>query len=465
MRPEVRVASIHLAKMKKEAAFMDGLQELSVKAIASDLSYKAEEESKKSTSRESRSGLFWAMKSEGETPESLVKKALGSSGKVDKDDPLTKMVLGALKKKRGTLEKIKLVGEFSHYYSKKDIKGMADVLGEEVEVVGLVMLWYAKESKTASFKEAAKNKKKRKKNRQKRRNRRSPSSGGSAPPSSTRRDTPPSSTRREAPPSSTRRDAPPSSTRREAPPSSSTRREAPPQNAPTNSGKPKRPKKVKNLSEGDRIYKGIMTNIPVDAEYYANIPKRFLSRVAMLTGGNALEWLVKFLPKGELVAKPLKWTYWAFLIKNYWSVGSFVAKWAGVALDLLFMLIDKVPYLGWIVSGIGKAAKWIVYSLLGGKGVITLTAILISLGILNKVKTRYVDAFNKLSLKQNAKVGFFAIWNAIKAFFNGTLRVSRVIGREIIDYIKDNSTMFNILVKKNNIDFDGVRELEDIVEA
>ena len=208
-----------------------------------------------------------------------------------------------------------------------------------------------------------------------------------------------------------------------------------------------------------------MTNIPKDAEWYAGIPKRFLSRVAMLTGGNALEWLVKFLPKGELVAKPLKWTYWAFLIKNYWSAGSFVAKWAGVALDLLFMLIDKVPYLGWIIAGLGKVAKWIAYTLLGAKGIIITTAILISLAVINKIKTRYVDAFSKLSKWQSVKVSFFGIWNAIKAFFNGSLRVSKVVGREIIDYIKDNSTMFNILVKKNNIDFDGVRELEEIVEA
>ena len=71
-----------------------------------------------------------------------------------------------------------------------------------------------------------------------------------------------------------------------------------------------------------------VSKIDQGTEKILNLSAKTLKVVSFLTGGNAIEWIVKLLPKGSLIGKPLKWGWWTVLLVKRWTILSGIYSFA-----------------------------------------------------------------------------------------------------------------------------------------
>jgi hypothetical protein len=75
----------------------------------------------------------------------------------------------------------------------------------------------------------------------------------------------------------------------------------------------------------------------------------------------------------------------------------------------------------------------------------------------------YLNLFAEAGVWRGFKLGFFLVWNIIKAAIKGVLNVGKYVRDEILDYVRDNSGMFNYLIRKH--DAEDPSEPSEITEA
>jgi hypothetical protein len=243
-------------------------------------------------------------------------------------------------------EKNRIVGEFSGEYAKKDIEGMADVLGVDKDVVTISLLWYMRDVKVAT-KEA------RSRGRGRARSR-SRNKGRSRPRNRSLKKTP-------------TKTAPTTDTR--TAPTTDTRTAPTNQNSPTPQRSQRREEKKKLREElkeegygrGEikdvMLYESKKDKIRKDFENFSGFAASSLKIASYVTGGPVVEWLINLLPKGEVFAKPAKWAWWAYLVNNHWTVISTVAKWSGVAYNWLISIsATSVPFVSKFLLGLKAIA-------------------------------------------------------------------------------------------------------------
>ena len=137
-----KIASIHLARMERRAAFMGGLKSKILSAVIE----KEARESSSQNSRASKEGLKFLTSSLGYSSlDSFLKKPI-----VDLSDPIQKMLSYSLGKASNKAEAREMIGLFSVAFKNKDVEGMASALRLEREVVAVVLLWYIRGGKSAS---------------------------------------------------------------------------------------------------------------------------------------------------------------------------------------------------------------------------------------------------------------------------------------------------------------------------
>ena len=277
-----RVASLHLAHLQKEASVTRGLEDLAKKAVIEDFRQKVIAVGKKKATKASNKGWAWVLKSEGADLVQVIQDAKKSKSSFDSKDPLTRLLHMTLSKVSDPFEKNRIVGEFSEKYAKKDIEGMANVLGVDRDVVTITLLWYRRDVKVAS-KEArsrgrSRGKTRNKRNKNKRRNRPNarPQQRDPAPsrrdPAPSRRDPAPS--RRDPAPS--RRDpaSSPQGKPSQKPVSPKKRRQAPSPYLP-------HPKEFYDKQE----YEEVKADIRAEFENYSGFTSKTLKLASYITGG------------------------------------------------------------------------------------------------------------------------------------------------------------------------------------
>jgi hypothetical protein len=445
-----RIASLHLAHLQKEASVTRGIEDLAKRAVVEDFRQKVVAVGKKKATKASNKGWAWVLKNEGTDLVQVIRDAKNSKSSFNSKDPLTRLLHMTLSKVSDPFEKNRIVGEFSEKYAKKDIEGMADVLGVDRDVVTITLLWYMRDVKVASKEARSKVK-----NRGKSKNKRNRSKGKARP---RQRDPAPSSRRDPAP--SSRRDPAPSSRRDPAP---SSRRDP----APKAQGKPSQKPKGKNpvspetgrphsLDGKDYLdkqeYEEVKEDIREEFERYSGFTSKALRLASYITGGPAVEWLIDLLPRGEVLAKPAKWAWWAYLIKNSWTVISTVANWSSVAYNWLISISAKsLPMVSGFLKGLigGSFGTWfaVAFVVLG-------CLVFVAKKVIQKSRT-FSDVMGRATGWQKAKLGFFWVWNTIKSAISGVLNAGNYVRDEILDYVRDNASMFNYLIRKHDVDEDS----------
>ena len=144
---ELQAYTLHIYK---EASVTRGLEDLAKKAVIEDFRQKVIAVGKKKATKASNKGWAWVLKSEGADLVQVIQDAKKSKSSFDSKDPLTRLLHMTLSKVSDPFEKNRIVGEFSEKYAKKDIEGMANVLGVDRDVVTITLLWYRRDVKVAS---------------------------------------------------------------------------------------------------------------------------------------------------------------------------------------------------------------------------------------------------------------------------------------------------------------------------
>jgi hypothetical protein len=452
MRPEVRVASMHLARLKKEAQVTKDLAGLAAEAVSEVFASDVGKLSKTQT-KTSAKGLQWVLDSEGVDPLDMMKNP-NQKAKIDPTDPMSRMVAYVLKKKQNPLERMRILGEFSNSCAEKDIEGMAEALNLPKETVAIVLLSYMGGTRVASeVKEGARKKPPRGRKKRQKPKRQTPSTSRTP-------QTPPTS-RTPQKPSTNRKPQKPSTSRAPEKPSGEGTSIAPPKSN-------RRKEDIKRLREegasqttinSHKVYLHKINLLKKDFEAVTDFSKKAVSLAVKFVGGDVLEWLVKLIPNGYTVARPLKWTYWVLLIRN--SATAF--DWASRAFNFLLSIVTKVPYLGTLLSNVGD---WIIA--LFGSGSAPGVGLLVFAGLAwgsykaRKTLSKYFDG-QKLSDFNRFRLFFVGIWEFFKAIFKGVFDISSALKKEILAYLREQAPMFKYLIKKNDVDLNGVRELEQAV--
>ena len=68
---------------------------------------------------------------------------------------------------------------------------------------------------------------------------------------------------------------------------------------------------------------------------------------------------------------------------------------------------------------------------------------------------------------QKTKLGFYWVWNAIKSAVSGVLNIGKYVRDEILDYVRENASMFNYMIRKYDVEEDPAPPeiTEALVEA
>jgi len=327
----IRVASRKMARMEKQAHFLSGIQEKLTELLLKNTEKKVAEEAK-GQSRASKAGLVWATSELGITSLEDVVMFLKKGSKLDLKDPIQRLIHERTKGAKDPVEVANLIGELSLAYKNQDVKGMAQALKVEEDVMALVLLWYTR-SKTASD----------------------------------------------------------------------------------------------DYDWGDyRVDK-----IDKGTEKLLNISATTLKVLSYLTGGNAIEWIVKLLPKGSLLGKPLKWGWWTLLIVKRWAIlgGLYNLAYAGVA------------SLGaWMLSGAGGT----FLAALAGTSILFVNPITIGIAIscFFYELVRMDKAERDWHLDNpftSFKVPIKSVFVILKQLFTGALKVGKAILAELKEYLLENA--------------------------
>jgi hypothetical protein len=133
-----RVASLHLAKMQKRAGVVDNLKEKVTKAVVVNEAMKI------------RSGISGTALKNIQELFSSHKMSLSqmTKAKVDRDDPIQKMLSDRLSNAKTPQEASNIVGEFQAAFKKKNIKEMAKIVDVAPETMTVVLLWYVRDDKS-----------------------------------------------------------------------------------------------------------------------------------------------------------------------------------------------------------------------------------------------------------------------------------------------------------------------------
>ena len=418
-----RVASLHLAHLQKEASVTRGLEDLAKKAVIEDFRQKVIAVGKQKATKASNKGWAWVLKSEGASLVQVVQDANKSNSSFNSKDPLTRLLHMSLSKVSDPFEKNRIVGEFSERYEKKDIEGMANVLGVDSDVVTITLLWYRRDVKVASKEAKLRGRRSKGRNKAKGRGNLSPRQRPLDP-----------SRKNKGKPNQKRKPKSPQKKRRQAP-----------------SPYLPHPKEFYDKQEIEMV----KADIRAEFENYSGFTSKTLKLASYITGGPAVEWLVNLLPRGEILAKPAKWAWWAYLAKNSWTVISTAANWTSVAYNWLISIsASSVP----AVSGFLKGLKLF---LIGGTGWTWFVIGLFVFGSLIFVAKKFIQkatTFGEVVINttkwQKTKLGFYWVWNAIKSAVSGVLNIGKYVRDEILDYVRENASMFNYMIRKYDIEED-----------
>lgn len=437
-----KIASIHIARMNKEAKITKDLSLILNKAVGSHIINEVKGQSK--STAESTKGWEWAFKDSGASFKDAIQDVVkGRNPSLDSTDPLSKLVALSLSKTKDPFEQGRILGEFNNSYAKKDIEGMASALGQDKEVVLGVLLWYLRNDRTASDKTALFGRRPKRKSR----------------PRSLRK------TPSRAPiPSSKPSSSKPSSGK----PSSGKPSSSKPSGKPTNKEKRlEERKKLKDegftLTELDK-YKTYQIKRDLwkaRGSKFVGFTEKSMKVIEYLTGGPAIEWLVKLLPKGYAFAKPLKWAWWAYFATNHWAILSTVAKWATTAYAWFIKIAGSTKAFIIVTTSIKAVLSHFLFQyIVGAIAVLLVGKMLLDLG--NFVKGS-LELPGLIGFVNSVKLGFSAIWTIIKTIFSTGMLVAKKIKEELVGYIEDNAPMFSYLIKKYSIDpEDSPKEIKEL---
>ena len=137
-----RVASLHMARLQKRAGLLDNLKEKVGKAV---LESEAEKERAK-ISNKALKGLQMLGKREGvKDPKQVIKLSRSKP----KEHPLGRMLEDRLKKASSKNQVEEIVGLYSYYMEKNDLKNLAKTLDVAEETLMVTILWYSKDKSSA----------------------------------------------------------------------------------------------------------------------------------------------------------------------------------------------------------------------------------------------------------------------------------------------------------------------------
>lgn len=133
-----RIASLHIAKMQKRAGVVDNLKEKVTKAVVVNEAMKI------------RSGISNTALKNIQELFSAHKMSLSqmTKAKVDRDDPIQKMLSDRLSKAKSPQEASNIVGSFQEAFKKKNIEEMAKIVDVAPETMTVVLLWYVRDDKS-----------------------------------------------------------------------------------------------------------------------------------------------------------------------------------------------------------------------------------------------------------------------------------------------------------------------------
>ena len=461
-----RVASLHLAHLQKEASVTRGLEDLAKKAVIEDFRQKVIAVGKKKATKASNKGWAWVLKSEGADLVQVIQDAKKSKSSFDSKDPLTRLLHMTLSKVSDPFEKNRIVGEFSEKYAKKDIEGMANVLGVDRDVVTITLLWYGEMSKWLVKKLGhAGDPEARLEIRETR------TKEGTDLTQDLNRET--LLLQEEIPLLQEERLLLQEETLLLQ------------EETLHQALKESQVRSLYRLRREDRlqalislIQKSSMTSksmkrwgrqiLEQNLKITLGSLRETLKLASYITGGPVVEWLINLLPRGEILAKPAKWAWWAYLAKNSWTVISTAANWTSVAYNWLISIsASSVP----AVSGFLKGLKLF---LIGGTGWTWFVLALFVLGSLifvGKTIVQKAETFGEVMINttkwQKTKLGFYWVWNAIKSAVSGVLNIGKYVRDEILDYVRENASMFNYMIRKYDVEEDPAPPeiTEALVEA
>ena len=124
-----RVASLHLAKIQKEAQIKKKMADLLYEPVAKKLTT-AMAAHETIISKKSKAGWSWIGKSQN--PSNIVKMLKSGGQPFNLNDPLQKLIHESIKSKK-PLDQVDILGRFNLAFAKKDTSGMADALSIEEE--------------------------------------------------------------------------------------------------------------------------------------------------------------------------------------------------------------------------------------------------------------------------------------------------------------------------------------------
>jgi len=167
-------------------------------------------------------------------------------------------------------------------------------------------------------------------------------------------------------------------------------------------------------------------------EKLLNLSAKTLKVVSFLTGGNAIEWIVKLLPKGSLIGKPLKWGWWTILLVNRWTILSSIYSFAAANISTL---------VGWMMSGAGGAFLEFVAV---GLHLYTTPIWLILFATIALSELFHVGKAEREWSVKNPFTSLFlvpvkSIFAILKQVFTGAVKVGKAIIAELKEYILENS--------------------------
>ena len=129
-----------------------------------------------------------------------------------------------------------------------------------------------------------------------------------------------------------------------------------------------------------------------------------------------------------------------------------MANWSSVAYNWLISISAKsLPMVSGFLKGLigGSFGTWfaVAFVVLG-------CLVFVAKKVIQKSRT-FSDVMGRATGWQKAKLGFFWVWNTIKSAISGVLNAGNYVRDEILDYVRDNASMFNYLIRKHDVDEDS----------
>lgn len=168
-------------------------------------------------------------------------------------------------------------------------------------------------------------------------------------------------------------------------------------------------------------------------EEYLHLSANIIKKVNFITGGNAVEWLVKLFPKGELFAKPLKWGWWTLLITQRWSILSALTS---IATSGLTSLSAWMVASGGFLNFLAVSTPFFInpFTITLGIGIFILNSIIPEM---SEAELRWMKDKPSALL-----VPVKAIYRILKEIIKGTINVGKSAYYEIKEYISENAENF-----------------------